>query len=888
MASKIDWQEATRRILDAIDIRAEYAALGVDITGSEPNASGWLECRASGKEDRTPSAGINIGNEHPLRGRYKEFTGDGRNLSLFEFAAAVGKFPDWQAARKSYAKQVGVKLPSGSQESPGDNLAIRPWIESLAKSWCLQKPPITPGAVQAAGGVLAGWPAKSQQFTVVALPIFGPHGANDDAQGWVIWNKTGRPLPLFQGKGNPTKPTKMLTIGGSKSGWMGRQGLDHIADAEIVWKVEGPGDMMAIMAAIPDELRDKHVVISNSGGTMEVPRDDYVDILAGKRVFVIHDCDTDGQKGGRRWADAIAAVAIECRFIGLPYEITENHGKDVRDYLQDGHTYADLLRLAEGSPVVSRSIDGRQVEPQSAVGADAGGDTKPSDGCPPKKSDPLAQDRAICEALRIDVLGELPDRAVKIFTETYGKNVTIRQIDRITYPDLLQMFGPIVREKVVNSKGGDIPPDMYSLARVKEAIAAVAGAEHAGQGVELGLGVWRGETLPDGHPQIVMVGNGFASVWDGAGLTMHKRPRVAGVKVDIDHSADAAWFDHAKLAEYLAASANQDWVNATFDELCEILEKWYWKSEREITAQIIAGLILATICQSIWSWRPLVSITGASDSGKTTFFELLETLFGRLALLNAKSTEAGLRQTIANHSKAVLCDEFESSKHRKQILEFFRTSSKGSRTLRGTTQQTSREYGLRHICWVTAVEIGLSRAPDRNRFIMLELTPAPKGVRGKLALPPLPHLEDLGQKLLAIAVRHAVAADALASQIKSQQFEGVHGRVVESFSVPVAMLAVCGGFGEEGAVGIMNAIFSAMEPDPSQATKDEVDLLGEILSSTVDIGHGSRAGVAQILLHSADYPGGLDALERAGVARVGVGKGARSDSGYHFERISFN
>jgi hypothetical protein len=84
------------------------------------------------------------------------------------------------------------------------------------------------------------------------------------------------------------------------------------------------------------------------------------------------------------------------------------------------------------------------------------------------------------------------------------------------------------------------------------------------------------------------------------------------------------------------------------------------------------------------------------------------------------------------------------------------------------------------------------------------------------------------------------------------------------------MLAICGGLTEDGARGIMGSIFAAMEPDPSQATKDEVDLLGDILSSTVDLGHGSKASVAQILSDATGtYSGGLEALERAGVAKVG-------------------
>jgi hypothetical protein len=890
-----DWNEVTKRILDALDIAAEYRALGLEIAGRSPRPSGWLDCRCYGRSsdnpDNRPSAGINVGPDHPRRGRYKEFTGEGRNLSLFEFAVVAGKFSDWKEARKHYAKQAGIKLPSAKgQKAPEDKLAFRDWNEALVKAWCLHKPPIAAAAVKMAGGRLASWPASTKQFTVVSLPAFGIHGTNDIPTGWVVWNKSGKPLPLYQGKGIPPEPVKMLTVGGSRSGWMNAFGLDHLDTAEIVWKVEGPTDMLALQLAIPEELRERHVVLTNAAGTGEypfsagadrTPWDDLIAMLAGKTVYVIHDADYPGQgiddegkaidNGSRRWCRAIVEVAAECRNVQLPYEIAPKHGKDLRDYLTEGLTYQDLLALAEAAEIIPRPAETihqtagtipSPISPDSPAAPEASAAVQGSGA-----ADPIAHDRSICEAIKIDVLGELPDGKIKIFSEVYGKNVTIDKIHYLNYPEMLQRFGPVVREKV--HRGRDEVPGMYHIDRVKEAIAVVAGSERAGRGVELGQGVWLGETGLNGDPQVILVGSGKAAVWDGEKLAILCKPRVAGEKVDLDVPADEQWFDLNRLAGYLEQAGDLHWVGEVTDEVIQIFERWCWKNDTGVTAEIMTGLVLATWVQSIWSWRPLVSITGPSDCGKTTLFETLESLFGQLALLNSKSTEAGIRQAVGCHSKVILCDEFESDKHRKQILEFFRTSSKGSKTLRGTTQQSSREYGLRHICWAAAVEIGLARAPDRNRFILLELESIPKDRRGKIALPPEPHLEDLGQKLLAIAVRYAWQAEKLSLLLKGHTFEGVHGRVVESFSVPVAMLAAVTGMSEEtAATGLMQEIFSKLEQDPAQATKDEVDLLGDILSSTVDMGRGDRLTVAQVLSDPEASKAALDALERVGIAVV--------------------
>jgi len=333
----MDWQTATRSILQRLDLRAEYAAFGVEIASDNPSATGWLSCRVFGSDDRSPSAGVNVAGDGPALGRYKEFAGEARNLSLFEFAStAAGKFADWKAARKHYAKAAGVKLPRGNEpEKPADRLVFRAGREHQIAAWCQTKPPITLDAALAAGARVAGWPASTQQYTVIALPIYGPALTDAGPTGWMIWNKTGRLLPLYQGQGREPTYKKMLMIGGSKSGWMGRWSLDHLAGAEVVWKTEGPGDMLAVMSILPEALRGRHVAIANSGGTQEGLFPDFWRHLAGKVVYVIHDCDKDGQAGGLKQARLAAGVAVEVRHLILPYPIVEKHGKDVRDWVNE-------------------------------------------------------------------------------------------------------------------------------------------------------------------------------------------------------------------------------------------------------------------------------------------------------------------------------------------------------------------------------------------------------------------------------------------------------------------------------------------------------------------------------------------------------------------------
>ena len=101
-----------KQILAALDIRAEYAALGVRVNGQVPSADGWLPCHAIGREDRNPSAAINL-----QTGRYRDHGGEGDSLSLFDFAAKHGGFSDWRSARDHFAEKAGKKATTPAKRS---------------------------------------------------------------------------------------------------------------------------------------------------------------------------------------------------------------------------------------------------------------------------------------------------------------------------------------------------------------------------------------------------------------------------------------------------------------------------------------------------------------------------------------------------------------------------------------------------------------------------------------------------------------------------------------------------------------------------------------------------------------------------------------------------
>lgn len=341
-SSTADWQELNQRIIAGIDLQSEFAALGIDITAGEPKSDGWMECHAIGRDDVNPSAAVNV-----QTGRYRDLGGTGDSFSLYDLAVHLKRFSRWQDARDHYASKAGVSIEANGKapRDPAEHLAFMNWNNGLASLWCRHKPGVTPEAIQAAGGRLARY---RDQYTVIALPIFGQGFTSADPVGWVLWNTTGKELPIFHGRdkatGKAAKPTwaKMKTTGASEGGLLGQHAIDRLTatDADpahqLLWKVEGPSDLLALWSIIPPEKRDRHLVITNSGGAQQNPLGWMGQIFAGRNVVVVGDSDEPGQIGAMKWATWAANVAGDIRVIRskqLGYEVTKDHGLDLRDWI---------------------------------------------------------------------------------------------------------------------------------------------------------------------------------------------------------------------------------------------------------------------------------------------------------------------------------------------------------------------------------------------------------------------------------------------------------------------------------------------------------------------------------------------------------------------------
>jgi hypothetical protein len=362
-------QEISREIIERLDIAAEYEALGVRLRG-EPRASGMISAYAYGRDDHSPSAFVNS-----RTGIYGDSGGKSAAayvMGLFDFAVHVGRFPDWKAARAAFSEKAGVKIGREKKAKSDDKtdwrkkLEMQSWETTgnniLADRWCMKvKPGVTVEAIKAAGGQMAYYPCFVDKKTgekkkhrgckqVIALPCYGIWFLEADPVAWVIWDISGADFDVTPKDTPPTEPrqmAKMLSVGPTAHTLMGLSSLMMLCDPErragvrIVFKVEGPADMLALWAVVPEAERETVAVVTAAGGATSDVAPHQAKILAGLTVAVVPDRDTAGMVGAEKWCRALDGLTTQTMVVDLPWGVAPSHGYDLRDFLNGAKTSQD-------------------------------------------------------------------------------------------------------------------------------------------------------------------------------------------------------------------------------------------------------------------------------------------------------------------------------------------------------------------------------------------------------------------------------------------------------------------------------------------------------------------------------------------------------------------
>lgn len=266
---------------------------------------------------------------------------------------------DFGAAIAAVAKECGVKPIKGVKADPAKHLEWMPWNDTLAGLWCLKKKPIKVEAIKEIGGRFARY---RNQFTVIAIPVWGASLDKEDPVGWIIYRPDGNTLP--KGKPEAIEWVKVKLVEGSQQGVVCNPRV--FGQAGELWKTEGSTDLLSLLSA------ESVAAFTTANGAKEKPLDWIVKLCEGRDVIVIHDADNPGQDGatwvgepdGRKrpgWCPAIAKAAKSVCNLKLPFPVEATKGPDIRDYLAGGGTMG-MLRERIAAAEVFTSQDAAEAE----------------------------------------------------------------------------------------------------------------------------------------------------------------------------------------------------------------------------------------------------------------------------------------------------------------------------------------------------------------------------------------------------------------------------------------------------------------------------------------------------------------------------------------------
>ena len=812
--------ENKRKVLETLDIRAAYEAMGLDTRG-EPNNDGWITCKSLIREDRTPSAGINVNPNHKHFGYFHDHgVKDGEtHFSFWDACAKRGLAPTAEEAFQRFAVQTGFATApprmTGINEKPtGINEKIK--RQEIAEKeqvpgFTEHRPPCGMNGFLLTGGMKAD---VGTHGMMAVLPVYDANVNDDNLLGGAVFNWFQKTLD--NGKKN-------VMIQGSKAGLMGRHGLKMIQEgkAEVVFLTEGIPDMVALQSVVPPDKIDSVAVVTHSQGANERPKDWQVQMFAGKNVVVIPDADEAGMSGGERWAAAIKkGGAVSVKFLPLYDAIAPSHGKDLRDWLLEGHVFDELMELVEkvGEFVGKGNANGSLMD------------------YPPEFIEKMLSDLKVC------IFGQDSEQQIHGYSFHMMSRFIIKDRNRYTYPDLYGHCGDPVGQYVLKTKSeeNDVP-GKYTFGQVFEVFYRKA-AERRIRNLDLhGQGIWRD---PKSKDAVIVLGNGQAAVWNGKTLERIVQPSYGDLQLDmqIDH---AEFVDFDILKEALE-NYDDNKAKVAFAELKELLKQWNWKvkckPDKDIVVTLLAALATASFIQSTLIFRPQIYITGDSFTGKSHVHDpLLKNLFGNLADPVQKPTESSLRQLVKMNSRMLLIDELETDKKnphvRERVFKMLRSATgDGGDIIRGTTgQKDVIRFRLKHITWLASIETKLTDPADASRFFLFK-TQAPVEKDGKKSFFHLPpeKIRQIGFDLMVFAIKNMNVLLETIATLSRMDIENTTHRNLDGAAVPAAVAEMLSEWTrEETKMFMFCSIQDHTAEKTLQVTSEHTELLRSIQTAII-------------------------------------------------------
>lgn len=351
--------------------------------------------------------------------------------------------------------------------------------------------------------------------------------------------------------------------------------------------------------------------------------------------------------------------------------------------------------------------------------------------------------------------------------------------------------------------------------------------------------------IGDGQTVIVNGNNAYRLDLETGALAVHEEPMIGNCLIQF---GETPWCsDLVERYERMAGENIAECFTAVTNYICGD-RNW----EHEWDPYIIAALIVATIIQDCLPWRPMVGLTGKTDSGKTVLFERLLKLLGRLAMNVDIPTEAGLRQKLSETKLPTFIDEFDSCPPNQivKILELLRTAGHGGTIVRGSQNHVAVEFHVRHIIWLAGIHLGMFREQDFNRFIRLNIPHLEVQLESGYEPPSEAELGEMRNDLVALSLRILPAVADLTNRLTEVPFVNMPHRMVQNFALPAAVYSIATNGGQadfDVAEQTLRGMLEDRELPEILVTGTGQDLLTDILYTKVKAGYSGEKFVKELI-----------------------------------------
>jgi len=279
----------------------------------------------------------------------------------------------------------------------------------------------------------------------------------------------------------------------------------------------------------------------------------------------------------------------------------------------------------------------------------------------------------------------------------------------------------------------------------------------------------------------------FRANRDGAALTYSKLEGPAdmekGIVFDIGltGSPKKAWYPDGLSVEKLDSGQSVN-LPKLYDDLVSVYSLGYKFKNQDITAQMLAALMLCYPVMDALERPVLVFISGDTNSGKSS---LLSTFTGMnypgIQLLYASQgyesySAAGVAGYADGDSRLLALDEFESGEDERggnvsRILEMFRGLVSGSADrIRGRPDGTSFSQSFRLPVIFSAIK-GAERPQDLNRMLAIEMQKVPNKINPVHEIQNImgiPRIQEMAHEIAVGMYPHALELARLEDEVRKE------------------------------------------------------------------------------------------------------------------------